>query len=768
MQLNAFNNLPSPISLADLESHLWGAATLLRGLIDAGDYKHLLKTIAQLEESKAIEVTAAGNIALPQPEAEVLEGTFSANPRGFGFVRIGENEPDVFVKRGNTKFAMNEDVVEVKITSPANPLKGNEAEGKVVAIKSRAVTSLVGEFYAFDEEEKKNSGSLLGYVVNKNKKIPFRTNISKKGLHPEVGDIVRVDITHYPDRDFPEVLQGLVTEIIGKATDTGIDVLEVLESLGIPSPFPEDVIAEANAVPDEIEEKDIIDRVDYRDEITFTIDGADAKDLDDAVHIKALDNGNIELGVHIADVSYYVTEGSALDREALNRGTSTYVTDRVVPMLPERLSNGICSLNPRVNRFTQSCVMEINPDGHVVNYKISQSVIKTTERMTYSDVNEMLAGNQEFLEKFAVIAESVEQMAKLHAILLGMRARRGSIDFETQEAKIIVDKLGKPIEIQVRKRGTAEMMIESFMLIANETVARSFATRELPFIYRVHEHPKADKLTRFIDFASVFGIPLKGTPEKMQSKDLQDFMLQIKGQPGEIVLSTMLLRSMQQARYDEDNLGHFGLAAEYYTHFTSPIRRYPDLLVHRLIRAESHPTTEVIEHFEEIIPEVAKLTSSRERRAIDAERAVEAMKKAEYMESYVGTEYDVTISSVTRFGFFVSLPNTIEGLVHMSTLGDDFYNFNERDLTLKGERTGKVFRMGQPVKVKLVKADKITGDIDFEHVDSDLDVVEAVEKRSRESRGGRDSRDKRPDWKKNKDKDKKPFHKKGGKPARKK
>ena len=735
---------------------------------DAGDYKHLLKTIAQLEESKAIEVTAAGNIALPQPEAEVLEGTFSANPRGFGFVRIGENEPDVFVKRGNTKFAMNEDVVEVKITSPANPLKGNEAEGKVVAIKSRAVTSLVGEFYAFDEEEKKNSGSLLGYVVNKNKKIPFRTNISKKGLHPEVGDIVRVDITHYPDRDFPEVLQGLVTEIIGKATDTGIDVLEVLESLGIPSPFPEDVIAEANAVPDEIEEKDIIDRVDYRDEITFTIDGADAKDLDDAVHIKALDNGNIELGVHIADVSYYVTEGSALDREALNRGTSTYVTDRVVPMLPERLSNGICSLNPRVNRFTQSCVMEINPDGHVVNYKISQSVIKTTEHMTYSDVNEMFAGNQEFLEKFAVIAESVEQMAKLHAILLGMRARRGSIDFETQEAKIIVDKLGKPIEIQVRKRGTAEMMIESFMLIANETVARSFATRELPFIYRVHEHPKADKLTRFIDFASVFGIPLKGTPEKMQSKDLQDFMLQIKGQPGEIVLSTMLLRSMQQARYDEDNLGHFGLAAEYYTHFTSPIRRYPDLLVHRLIRAESHPTTEVIEHFEEIIPEVAKLTSSRERRAIDAERAVEAMKKAEYMESYVGTEYDVTISSVTRFGFFVSLPNTIEGLVHMSTLGDDFYNFNERDLTLKGERTGKVFRMGQPVKVKLVKADKITGDIDFEHVDSDLDVVEAVEKRSRESRGGRDSRDKRPDWKKNKDKDKKPFHKKGGKPARKK
>ena len=735
---------------------------------DAGDYKHLFKTIAKLEESKAIEVTAAGNIALPQPEAEVLEGTFSANPRGFGFVRIGENEPDVFVKRGNTKFAMNEDVVEVKITSPANPLKGNEAEGKVVAIKSRAVTSLVGEFYAFDEEEKKNSGSLLGYVVNKNKKIPFRTNISKKGLHPEVGDIVRVDITHYPDRDFPEVLQGLVTEIIGKATDTGIDVLEVLESLGIPSPFPEDVIAEANAVPDEIEEKDIIDRVDYRDEITFTIDGADAKDLDDAVHIKALDNGNIELGVHIADVSYYVTEGSALDREALNRGTSTYVTDRVVPMLPERLSNGICSLNPRVNRFTQSCVMEINPDGHVVNYKISQSVIKTTERMTYSDVNEMLAGNQEFLEKFAVIAESVEQMAKLHAILLGMRARRGSIDFETQEAKIIVDKLGKPIEIQVRKRGTAEMMIESFMLIANETVARSFATRELPFIYRVHEHPKADKLTRFIDFASVFGIPLKGTPEKMQSKDLQDFMLQIKGQPGEIVLSTMLLRSMQQARYDEDNLGHFGLAAEYYTHFTSPIRRYPDLLVHRLIRAESHPTTEVIEHFEEIIPEVAKLTSSRERRAIDAERAVEAMKKAEYMESYVGTEYDVTISSVTRFGFFVSLPNTIEGLVHMSTLGDDFYNFNERDLTLKGERTGKVFRMGQPVKVKLVKADKITGDIDFEHVDSDLDVVEAVEKRSRESRGGRDSRDKRPDWKKNKDKDKKPFHKKGGKPARKK
>ncbi len=552
-------------------------------------------------------------------------------------------------------------------------------------------------------------------------------------MHPEVGDIVRVDVTHYPDRDFPEVLQGIVTEIIGKATDTGIDVLEVLESLGIPSPFPEDVIAEANAVPDEIDEKDIIGRVDYRNEITFTIDGADAKDLDDAVHIKALDNGNIELGVHIADVSYYVTEGSALDREALNRGTSTYVTDRVVPMLPERLSNGICSLNLGVNRFTQSCVMEINSDGHVVNYQISQSVIKTTERMTYSDVNEMLAGNQEFLDKFAVIAESVEQMAKLHEILLAMRARRGSIDFETQEAKIIVDKLGKPIEIQVRKRGTAEMMIESFMLIANETVARSFATRELPFIYRVHEHPKADKLTRFIDFASVFGIPLKGTPEKMQSKDLQDFMLKIKGQPGEMVLSTMLLRSMQQARYDEDNLGHFGLAAEYYTHFTSPIRRYPDLLVHRLIRAESHPTTEVIEHFEEIIPEVAKLTSSRERRAIDAERVVEAMKKAEYMEEFVGQEFDGIVGSVVKFGMFVELPNTVEGLVHITTL-PEFYNYNERTMTLQGEKTGKTFRVGQPIRVKLTRADKETGDIDFQYLPSEYDVTEKVDHKARQER----------------------------------
>lgn len=728
---------------------------------DAATYKELLKTIAHLEATKAIEVTTGGNIMLPQPEAAVLSGTFSANPRGFGFVRIGENEPDVFVKRGNTKFAMNEDVVDVKITSPANPLKGNEAEGKVVAIKTRAITNLVGEFYEFTETEKKESGSLLGYVVNKNKKIPFRTNISKKGLHPEVGDIVRVDITHYPDRDFPDVLQGIVVEIIGKSTDTGIDVLEVLESMGIPSEFPADVIAEANAVPEEILESDIVDRVDYRDEITFTIDGADAKDLDDAVHVKALANGNIELGVHIADVSYYVTEGSALDREALNRGTSTYVTDRVVPMLPERLSNGICSLNPRVNRFTQSCVMEINAAGQVVNYKISQSVIKTTERMTYSDVNEMLAGKPEFLEKFAAISESVELMAKLHESLVAMRSRRGAIDFETQESKIIVDKLGKPTDILVRKRGIAEMMIESFMLIANETVARSFATRELPFIYRVHEHPKSDKLTRFIDFASVFGIALQGTPEKMASKDLQEFMQKIKGQPGELVLATMLLRSMQQARYDEDNLGHFGLAAEYYTHFTSPIRRYPDLLVHRLIRAESKPTSEVIDHFEEIIPEIAQQTSSRERRAIDAERAVEAMKKAEYMESYVGTEYEVTISSITRFGFFVSLPNTIEGLVHMSTLGDDFYNFNERDLTLKGERTGKVFRMGQVIKVKLIKSDKITGDIDFEHVNSELDVVEAVEKGRRSERNGRDNRDKRPDWKKNKDK--KPFYKNGKK-----
>ena len=456
--------------------------------------------------------------------------------------------------------------------------------------------------------------------------------------------------------------------------------------------------------------------------------------MDDAVHIKRLPNGNFELGVHIADVSYYVTEGSALNREAVARGTSVYVTDRVVPMLPERLSNGICSLNPNVDRLTQSAIMEITPKGKVVNHKICQSVINTTFRMTYSDVNEMLAGNPEKIEQFKPIMDSVSAMAELHKILEDMRERRGALNFDTSEARILVNEKGMPVDIVVRERGTAERMIESFMLAANECVAEHFAKAKLPFIYRIHEEPKAEKLQRFMDYASIFGVQIKGTANKMDQLDLQEFMAKVQGKPGAEVMNMMLLRSMQQARYSEHNHGHYGLAAQYYTHFTSPIRRYPDLLVHRMIREyTNNMSQETREHFEEVIPELATSSSTLERRAIDAERVVEAMKKAEYMEEFVGQEFDGIVGSVVKFGMFVELPNTIEGLVHITTL-PEFYNYNERTMTLQGEKTGKTFRVGQPIRVKLTRADKETGDIDFQYLPSEYDVTEKVDHKARQER----------------------------------
>ena len=516
-----------------------------------------------------------------------------------------------------------------------------------------------------------------------------------------------MDIVKYPTKGH-DYFVGNVRDIVGHQGDVGIDVLEVLESMDIVSAFPEDVLAEANAVPDAPSDKDLIGRVDLRNELTFTIDGADAKDLDDAVHIKRLDNGNFELGVHIADVSYYVTEGSALDREAVARGTSVYVTDRVVPMLPERLSNGICSLNPNVDRLTQSAIMEINPQGKVVDYQICQSVINTTYRMTYSDVNDMIAGDQERLAQYHAIAESVKQMAQLHQILEDMRERRGALNFDTSEAKIIVNDKGIPIDIVVRHRGIAERMIESFMLAANECVAEYFARHDLPFIYRIHEEPKAEKLQKFIDYASVFGIQIHGTASKITQAALQDFMAKVEGQAGAEVLNMMLLRSMQQARYSEHNHGHYGLAAEYYTHFTSPIRRYPDLLVHRMIREYAKSTSpDQKDHFASVVPQLASSSSQLERRAIDAERVVEAMKKAEYMEEHVGEEFEGVVASVVKFGLFVELPNTIEGLIHVTTL-PEYYHYNERTMSLQGEKSGTVFKVGQPIRIKLVRADNKT------------------------------------------------------------
>lgn len=725
----------------------------------AKKFPKLIKEISTLESQGKLRFNDAGMLSLRKKQEKKKEvtvtGIFRANKAGFGFLIVDENEDDMFIGRNDVGYAIDGDTVEAVIKKPANRLKGTAAEAKIVGIVERSLKTVVGKFILDDEKPK-----YAGYIKSKNQKIQQKIYIKKEPVVLDGTEIIKVDIDKYPTRGH-DYFVGQVRDIVGHQGDVGIDVLEVLESMDIVSDFPDDVLAEANAVPNAPTNKDLIGRVDLRQEVTFTIDGADAKDLDDAVHIKLLDNGHFELGVHIADVSYYVTEGSALNREAVARGTSVYVTDRVVPMLPERLSNGICSLNPNVDRLTQSCLMEIDRKGRVVNHQICQSVINTTFRMTYSDVNAILAGDDELAEKYQPIVESIHHMADLHAILEKMRVRRGALNFDTNEAKIIINDKGMPVDIVLRQRGVAERMIESFMLAANETVAEHFSKRKLPFIYRIHEEPKAEKLQKFLDYASIVGIHIHGTANKITQQALQEFMAKVENKPGADVLNMMLLRSMQQARYSEHNHGHYGLAAEYYTHFTSPIRRYPDLLVHRMIREYTQVTDEKIEHFRQVIPELATSSSTLERRAIDAERVVEAMKKAEYMEEYVGEEFEGVVSSVVKFGLFIELPNTIEGLIHITTL-PEFYNYNERTMTLQGEKSGKVFRVGQPIKIKLVRADKETGDIDFEYLPSEYDVIEKV-KKSRKDRSNKDKR--RP--KSDQAKDHKSKKRKGSKPAKK-
>lgn len=723
-----------------LEEHGKTSVNDLAAALDmagAKAFPKLIKTISNLESHRQLRFDDNGSLSLQKKEAKKKEitvrGLFRANKAGFGFLSIDQDEDDMFIGKNDIAYAIDGDTVEAVVKKPADRLNGTAAEARVVNIVERSLKTLVGKFVLDDERPK-----YAGYIKSKNQKINQKIYIRKEPVVLDGTEIIKVDIDKYPTRGH-DYFVASVRDIVGHQGDVGIDVLEVLESMDIVSEFPEDVIAEANAIPDAPTEKDLIGRVDLRQEVTFTIDGADAKDLDDAVHIKLLDNGHFELGVHIADVSYYVTEGSALNREALSRGTSVYVTDRVVPMLPERLSNGICSLNPNLDRLTQSCIMEIDQNGRVVNHQITQSVINTTYRMTYIAVNDIIAGDEEICSEYESIVSSVQHMVTLHHTLEAMRTRRGALNFDTSEAKIMVNDKGMPVDIVIRNRGIAERMIESFMLAANETVAEHYARLKLPFIYRIHEEPKAEKLQKFIDYASVFGVQIQGTATKITQSALQDFMKKVQGQPGSEVLSMMLLRSMQQARYSEHNHGHYGLAAEYYTHFTSPIRRYPDLLVHRMIRDYDDKAMDKADHFANLIPEIATQTSSLERRAIDAERIVEAMKKAEYMEEYVGEEFEGVVASVVKFGIFVELPNTIEGLIHVTTL-PEYYHFNERTLTLQGEKSGKVFRVGQQIKVKLIRSDKETGDIDFDYLPSDFDIVEKVSKSSREGRPNRSSK----------------------------
>ncbi|UAL51912.1 MULTISPECIES: ribonuclease R [Metabacillus] len=677
------------------------------GIEDSSEFKEFVKALVMMEEQGLIVRTRSNRYGLPE-RMNLIRGKVSGHAKGFAFVITEDpNQGDVFIPPSELNNAMHGDTVLVRVSTESS---GSRQEGTVIRIVERGLKEVVGTY-----TESKN----FGFVIPDDKKIPNDIFIPKKASNGAIeGHKVVVHLTTYPEGRMSA--EGEVIAILGHKNDPGVDILSVIHKHGLPQAFPVEVLEQANDVPETISEEDIKGRRDLRNEVIVTIDGADAKDLDDAVTVTELENGNYKLGVHIADVSHYVTENSPIDKEALERATSVYLVDRVIPMIPHRLSNGICSLNPKVDRLTLSCEMEINSQGEVVKHEIFQSVIKTTERMTYSDVKEILVDQKpELLEKYESLVPMFQRMEKLAQILRNKRMTRGAIDFDFKEAKVLVDKEGKPHDVVIRERTVAERLIEEFMLLANETVAEHFHWMNVPFIYRIHEEPNAEKLQRFLEFVTNFGYAVKGTANTIHPRALQDILDDVAGQPEEMVISTVMLRSMKQAKYDPESLGHFGLSTEFYTHFTSPIRRYPDLIVHRLIRTyliEGKVDEATKTKWAEKMDMIADQSSNMERRAVDAERETDDLKKTEYMLDKVGEEYDGIISSVTNFGMFVELPNTIEGLVHVSYLTDDYYRYDERNYAMIGERTGNVYRIGDEITVRVVNVNKDERAVDFEIV----------------------------------------------------
>ena len=685
-----------------------------------GNFTELIKALSYLEREKKIITDGKGQYQLAQ-EDSIVEGVFRANDKGFGFVRLDDEEADdVFIQKDYTNYAVDGDRVKVKITAGGNPWNGKGPEGQVIEILERGLETLVGEFHPMTDEQVKLS-HFIGYVLSNNKKLHnYRVYVSENGLIPQMGDMVKVSIKNYPDEENPESMTGAIIEIIGNKNDPGVDIMSIVAEHDVRTEWPEEAMKQANAIPDHVIPEDKKGRVDITDQPAVTIDGDDSKDFDDAVVLWKLPNGNYHLGVHIADVSHYVTENSPLDQEAYARGNSTYLVDRVIPMLPFRLSNGICSLNEGVERLVLSCDMEITPEGKRVGYKIYPSVMKSHGRLTYNKVNKTLAGELDGLEeKYQKLSSMLKEMAQLHDVLYKKRHERGAIDFEEPEAKIIVDEKGKPIDIVLHQRGTAEKMIESFMLMANETVAEDYYRKHVPFLYRVHETPDGERIKNFFEFCSAFGLNIKADPNNVKPIDLQKVVTKTEGTPEEAVVQMMMLRSLKQAHYAEEDLGHFGLAAQYYTHFTSPIRRYSDLMVHRMIHeyADQGTGEEIQSHFSDRLPEVADQTSTQERVSIDTEREVNDLKMTEYMADQVGEHFDAVVSSVTSFGMFIQLPNTVEGLVHISNLTDDFYSFDEKTLTLTGRGTHKKYKIGMPIKVTLINANVEQHQLDFEIYD---------------------------------------------------
>lgn len=635
----------------------------------------------------------------------VLTGTLSKHRKGFGFVTCEEIDQDIFIAPDSMGSAMDGDTVEVDLIP--SYLWRSSPEAIITKVVNRKTTEVVGTF----QKSKK-----FGFVVPESKKYREDVFVKKKDFSgAQKGDKVVVQITKYPDRY--NSAEGKITEIISRAGQPGGDIKAIARSYGMRETFPSRASAEAKAVRKKgVTEEDVATRKDLRDKMIFTIDGADSKDFDDAVSIELLENGNYLLGVHIADVAHYVKEDGPLDKEALKRGTSVYLIDQVIPMLPKALSNDICSLNPGKDRLTLSIDMEVSPEGTVVAHEIYESVINSKERLVYDDVSDLLEKNdQTMAEKYAHIKDDLYMMNNLAIRLRKNREDRGSLDFDLDEAYITLDEQGIPAHIGIAERRTANKLIEEFMLLANETVAEHFYWMDSPFVYRVHEKPATDKIEQLRTFLRTLGILLKGNADSIHPKAVRAVLEQAKGQPVENVVNSVTLRSMQKAFYSTTCEGHFGLSLKYYCHFTSPIRRYPDLMIHRIIKSWLHGTdpAKLTKHYKKKVAEAAELNSASERQAVEAEREVEKLKKAEYMSYHVGEMFDGIISGVTGFGIYVQLPNTIEGMVRIEDINDDYYDHVKEKYALIGRRTGKTYKLGDEVTIFVDYVDTERREINF-------------------------------------------------------
>ena len=663
------------------------------------ELKELMKVLNSLEDNLQIYKTKKDNYLL-FTNSQLKVGTFVGNKRGFGFVNI-EGDEDVHISNSNTNKAIHGDRVIVEITSG----KGKDLDGRIVRIVDRNLDNMVGEYYI-------DKGK--GRLKLDNDKVQIDVVIPKElSLGAMPGHKILVKITNKLQGN---TYNGQVIKVLGHKTDPGVDILSVTAKYGINDEFSDEVMAEVDKIPSEINETETVGRRDLRKEVIFTIDGDDTKDIDDAISIKRLENNNYVLGVHIADVSYYVTQNTKLDDEAYDRGTSVYLADRVIPMLPRKLSNGICSLNPNVDRLAMSCVMEIDEKGNVVDYDIFESVIKSRIQMTYKKVNQVIEENI-IPDGYEDYVEMLKDMKELARRLRKNKEVRGYIDFDIDEAKLIVDDKGQVIDVQMRNRGVGEKLIEDFMIAANETVATHIYFMELPFVYRIHGVPNEEKIQKFLTFINALGYKVDGKVKELTPKAMQNLLEQLKDKKEFHILSSLLLRSMQKAVYDKNNIGHFGLASKCYTHFTSPIRRYPDTTVHRLLRTylfKKDLSKETIAYYEDKLPFLTEHSSEKERSAVECEREVDDMKIAEYMEKHIGEEYDGIVSSVLPFGLFVELPNLIEGLVKIDTLKDDRYIYDEMTLSFVGQRTKKMIRLGDELHVKCVAANKEARTVDFE------------------------------------------------------